>query len=78
MAKPRLRLWHRDRNYVDANDAILILVNYHPERLDLYKLYNAPFLGRPLSAFDATLIGIHFANRISPASLAAESRCQRA
>ena len=26
--KPRLRLWHRDRNYFDANDAILILSRY--------------------------------------------------
>ena len=25
VAKPRLRLWHRDRNYFDANDAFLIL-----------------------------------------------------
>jgi hypothetical protein len=25
VAEPRLRRWHRDRNYFDANDAILIL-----------------------------------------------------
>src|SRR4029453_4496493 len=28
VAKPRVRLWHRDRNYFDANDAILILSRY--------------------------------------------------
>ena len=28
VAEPRLRRWHRDRNYFDANDAILILSRY--------------------------------------------------
>jgi hypothetical protein len=28
MAEPRLRRWHLDRNYFDANDAILILSRY--------------------------------------------------
>jgi hypothetical protein len=28
LAEPRLRRWHRDRNYFDANDAILIHARY--------------------------------------------------